>query len=74
MIEDHYEINVSRKERKYMYDMEERYCHFCKIEIKETNEEKAMEKYRIICEKFRTPEYKCTLTKVICRGEIIVEN
>lgn len=73
MIEDHYEINVSRKE-KMIYDMEERYYHFCKIEIGETNEEKAMEKYRIICEKFRTPEYKCTLTKVICRGETIVEN
>lgn len=74
MIEDHYEINVSRKERKYIYDMEERYYHFCKIEIRETNEENAMEKYRIICKKFRTPEYKCTLTKVICRGETIVEN
>lgn len=74
MIEDHYEINVSRKERKYIYDMEERYYHFCKIEIRETNEENVMEKYRIICEKFRAQEYKCTLTKVICRGELIAEN
>lgn len=74
MIEDHYEINVARKERKYIDDKEEKYYHFCKIEIGEIIEENVMEKYRIICEKFRAPEYKCTLTKVICRGELIVEN
>lgn len=73
MIEDHYEINVSKKEKK-IYDIEERYYHFCKIEIRTINEENAMEKFRTICEKFYAPEYKCTLTKVICRSEIIVEN
>ena len=73
MIEDHYEINIARKE-KMIYDEEERYYHFCKIEISETIEKNAMEKYKIICEKFRAPEYKCTLKSVICRGEIVAEN
>lgn len=52
MIEDHYEINVSRKEKK-IYDMEERHYHFCKIEIRNKNEENAMEKFKRICENLK---------------------
>lgn len=74
MIPDHYEINVARREYNPFND-EERYVHFCRIEIKETYPETLIEKkWDIITKAFPMPDYKCTLTKVECRGRVEKEN
>ena len=72
MIQDHYEVNVARKESGDKFiDGVERYRHFCRIEINTTYpKEEVEEKFEIITEKFPAPEYKCTLTRVECRGII----
>lgn len=68
MIQDHYEVNVARKE-KHSYDTEERYYHFFRVEIEQTYPKESVdEKFDIITKAFPSPEYKCTLTKIECRG------
>ena len=68
MIPDNYEVNVARKEKK-QFDTEERYYHLFRIDINETYpNEKIDEKFDLITKAFPAPEYKCTLTRVECRG------
>ncbi len=68
MIPDNYEVNVARKEKK-QFDSEERYYHLFRIDIDETYpNEKIDEKFDLITKAFPAPEYKCTLTRVECRG------
>ena len=68
MIPDHYEVNVAKKEKK-QFDTEERYYHFCRIEIDHVYpKEDVAAKFDVITKAFPAPEYKCTLTRVECRG------
>lgn len=56
-IADNYEINIAKDG-----------FHFCKIELPETFEEKAVEKLNVIRNLFG-PEYHITMTHWVCRGE-----
>ena len=70
MIQNHYEVNVARREKKALCP-EEKYYHFVRIEINETwPRESVEEKFDIITKAFPAPEYKCILMKVECSGHI----
>lgn len=57
-IPDNYEINVSKEGN-----------HYCRIQLSETFEDKALEKLNALREMF-DDEYKLSMTHWICRGEI----
>ena len=72
MIQDHYEVNIARREKR-MFDNVERYYHYCRVEITDPNQKAAEEKFDVITKAFPAPEYKCTLSFVECRGHQLKE-
>ena len=72
MIPNNYEINVARMEKDYTgYEC---YRHYCRIELSDTFEEEAIEKFVKLNQMFQADgDYHLSLTKVTCRGEQIIE-
>lgn len=70
MIPDNYEINVARMEKDYTGD--ERYRHYCRIQLDDSFEKDAIEKFNELNQMFQVNgDYHLSLTKVTCRGEQI---
>lgn len=63
MIESHYYLNVAKAE-----DHKTHYRYYCRIKIVEIIPEDAIKRARDISERFPSPEFKVTLTRVECVG------
>jgi len=71
MVTNHFEINIAKDMGRKNYEGNVLYEHWCRIELPDPFEEKAIEKLRTIREKFAAPEYKCTLEYIQCGARII---
>ena len=72
MIPDNYEINVAKMSKDYTG--RECYRHYCRIEIPDSFEKDAIEKFNELNQMFQANgDYHLSLTKVTCRGKQIIE-
>lgn len=71
MIPSNYEINVAKKQMK-PFDFEERYYHYCRIELGDIGKLEAIDKLHQL-RKFFPKEFKLSLMHVNCSGEGVEE-
>lgn len=68
MIESNYSLNVARDTGCEMFQGGRAYGHYCRIELGNAHPDVATIIARDIAERFPSPEFKVTLSRVECSG------
>lgn len=77
LVEDHFVINVARRIGHVDKKFGPYHQHYMSIELQRsavTNRREAIERLAEVCRNYPEPEYRCTLTQVVCRGILVADS
>lgn len=77
MVEDHFIINVARRVKPDVEAFGPYHEHHLSVELHRAaaaTRSQAQEKFAEVCVHYPEPEYRCTLTQVVCRGVLLAES
>lgn len=77
LIEDHFVINVARRIQPETKPYGPYHEHYLAVELRSpaaSTRSEAKVKFDEICVHYPEPQYRCTLTQVVCRGVPLAES
>lgn len=77
LIEDHFVINVAKRIRPDGQSFGPYHEHYMAVELRApaaSTRGEAIGKFTELCKHYPEPDFKCTLTQVVCRGVLLAES
>lgn len=77
LIEDHFIINVAKRIQAETADFGPYHEHHLAVELHRAaaaTRSQAMERFEEVCKHYPEPEFRCTLTQVVCSGVLLSDS